>query len=91
MPGPVLGRALGGPQLASIGDPAEGAPAAPAAASDLVNATVQILMVATIGGQEQAYGWGSGTIITPGGLIHERLGDPWRRRSRRVEGPDAGS
>ena len=67
--GPVLGRALGGPQLASIGDPAEGAPTGPAAASDLVNATVQILMVATIGGQEQAYGWGSGTIITPGGLI----------------------
>ena len=69
VPGPVLGRALGGPQLASVGDPTEGAPTAPAAASDLVNATVQILMVATIGGQEQAYGWGSGTIITPGGLI----------------------
>ena len=39
------------------------------APADLVKATVQILMVATIGGQEQAYGWGSGTILSPNGLI----------------------
>ncbi len=29
VPGPVLGRALGGPQLASVGDPTEGAPTDP--------------------------------------------------------------
>jgi S1-C subfamily serine protease len=46
-----------------------GAPAAPGATADLVNATAQILMVATIGGQEQVYGWGSGTILTSDGLI----------------------
>ena len=68
-PRPVVGRRGAGPQLASIGDPTQGAPTAPAAIADLVNATVQILMVATIGGQEQAYGWGSGTIISPTGLI----------------------
>ena len=59
----------GGSQVASIGDPNAGAPKPPAADADLVRATVQILMVATIGGQEQAYGWGSGTILSPTGLI----------------------
>lgn len=59
----------GGPRLASIVDSPAAAQAAPAAIGDLVNATVQILMVATIGGQEQAYGWGSGTIVTADGLI----------------------
>ena len=68
-PRPVVGGRGTGPLLASIGDPTQGAPTAPAAIADLVNATVQILMVATIGGQEQAYGWGSGTIISPTGLI----------------------
>ncbi|MGZ8528596.1 MAG: trypsin-like peptidase domain-containing protein, partial [Candidatus Limnocylindrales bacterium] len=66
-PAPVT--AWGADRLASIGDPSLGAPPPPAATADLVNATVQILMVATIGGQEQVYGWGSGTILTGTGLI----------------------
>ncbi len=56
-------------RLAAIGDADGGAAIPPAAAADLVGATVQILMTATIGGQEQAYGWGSGTIISTDGLI----------------------
>lgn len=43
--------------------------AAPAATADLVKATVQIYITATIGGQEQPVGWGSGTIISRDGLI----------------------
>jgi S1-C subfamily serine protease len=43
--------------------------AAPAAIADLVKATVQIYITATIGGQEQPVGWGSGTIISKDGLI----------------------
>lgn len=43
--------------------------ASPAAVADLVSATVQIFMVATIGGREQAFGWGSGTILSADGLI----------------------
>ncbi len=65
----VVARASGGPRLASIGGALGAAPARPAAIADLVNATVQILMVATIGGQEQVYGWGSGTIVSADGLI----------------------
>ena len=56
----------GGPLLASIGDPTQGAPTAPAAIADLVNATVQILMVATIGGP------GAGVRL---GLGHDHLPD----------------
>jgi serine protease Do len=67
-PRPLVGLS-GGPRLASIGDPTEGGPPRPAADADLVKATVQILMIATIGGQEQAYGWGSGTILSANGLI----------------------
>jgi serine protease Do len=59
----------GVPRLALAGGPTAGAPAAPAAIADMVGATVQILLVATIGGQEQAYGHGSGTILSPDGLI----------------------
>ena len=66
---PVVGFGDGGRRFASIGGSTAGAPAPPAATVDLVNATVQILMVATIGGQEQAYGWGSGTIISANGMI----------------------
>jgi S1-C subfamily serine protease len=66
---PVAARADGGRRIASIGGSAADAPAAPAATEDLVKATVQILMVATIGGQEQAYGLGSGTILSEDGLI----------------------
>ena len=65
----VVARAAGGPRIASIGGALGAAPARPAAIADLVNATVQILMVATIGGQEQVYGWGSGTIVSDDGLI----------------------
>lgn len=43
--------------------------AAPAATADLVKATVQIYITATIAGQEQPVGWGSGTIISKDGLI----------------------
>ena len=68
VPRPLVGQ-VDGPRLASIGDPTEGAPTKPAADADLVKATVQVLMVATIGGQEQAYGWGSGTLLSPSGLI----------------------
>ncbi len=68
-PRPAVGVLEGGRRLASIGDPTTGAPARPAAIADLVNGTVQILMTATIGGQEQAYGWGSGTILSANGLI----------------------
>jgi S1-C subfamily serine protease len=42
---------------------------APAATADLIKATVQIYITATIGGQEQPVGWGSGTIISKDGLI----------------------
>ena len=55
--------------VAVLGDRAAGLPPPPAATADLVDATVQILMVATIGGREQAYGWGSGTIISADGLV----------------------
>jgi serine protease Do len=56
-------------RLASIAGPSAGFGTAPTATADLVNATVQIFMVATIGGQEQPYGWGSGTILSKDGLI----------------------
>jgi S1-C subfamily serine protease len=68
-PAPVVADRDIGPQLASLADPAMGAPMAPASPADMVKGTVQILVVATIGGQEQAYGWGSGTILSPTGLI----------------------
>ncbi|MEX1171837.1 MAG: trypsin-like peptidase domain-containing protein [Chloroflexota bacterium] len=66
---PDVAVRYGGPRLATIAGTPAGAPGALAATEDLVNATVQILMVATIGGQEQAYGWGSGTILSADGLI----------------------
>ena len=66
---PVFTLGDGARRFAFVGGSAAGAPAAPAATEDLVNATVQVLMVATIGGQEQAYGWGSGTILDTNGLI----------------------
>jgi putative serine protease PepD len=68
-PLPVVGVRDDPRRLASVGDPAAGLAAPSTAIADLVNGTVQILMTATIGGQEQAYGWGSGTIISPTGLI----------------------
>lgn len=68
-PAPVVALKDGGRRLASIGGSAAGVPAPPAAAADLVKATVQILMVATIGGQEQVFGWGSGTLLSGNGLI----------------------
>lgn len=48
-----------------------GAPslAAPAAAGDLVAATVQIFGLRVAGDPTSAYGWGSGTIISADGLI----------------------
>lgn len=61
--------ALSPARIAALGGGGEGLPAAPAAPADLIDATVQILMVATIGGREQAYGWGSGTLISRDGLI----------------------
>ncbi len=70
VPAAPVGVARGvGREIASIAGPAADGPPAQASAADLVNATVQILMVATIGGQEQEYGWGSGTILSKDGLI----------------------
>ena len=56
-------------RLASVGDAVGPRRAAPAAIADLVKGTVQIYITATIGGQEQPVGWGSGTIISKDGLI----------------------
>ena len=56
-------------RIASIDGSAFPGQASPTAIADLVGATVQIFMVATIGGQEQPYGWGSGTIVSKDGLI----------------------
>jgi S1-C subfamily serine protease len=40
-----------------------------AATADLIKGTVQVFLTATVGGREQAVGWGSGTIISRDGLI----------------------
>jgi S1-C subfamily serine protease len=56
-------------RIASIGRPVAAPETPPAATADLVAGTVQIFMTATIGGQEQAFGWGSGTILSKDGLI----------------------
>jgi S1-C subfamily serine protease len=62
-PSPSDGR------LASVDDTVGPHRTAPAATADLIKATVQIYITATIGGQEQPVGWGSGTIISKDGLI----------------------
>ena len=59
------GRAL----VASATNPAAPHLAAPAAAGDLIAATVQIFGLRTAGDPESAYGWGSGTLISADGLI----------------------
>lgn len=56
-------------RLASVGRSLPGSRPAAIATADLVRGTVQIFMTATIGGQEQAVGWGSGTILSKDGLI----------------------
>jgi S1-C subfamily serine protease len=56
-------------RMASIGRPIAAPETPPAATADLVAGTVQIFMTATIGGQEQPFGWGSGTILSEDGLI----------------------
>lgn len=66
---PVVAVGDGDRRLASIAGSEVDAPAAPAATVDLIMGTVQVLVMATIGGQEQAIGWGSGTILSADGLI----------------------
>jgi S1-C subfamily serine protease len=56
-------------RLASVEDAVGPRRAALAATADLIKGTVQIYITATIGGQEQPVGWGSGTIISKDGLI----------------------
>ncbi|HEX7345648.1 MAG TPA: trypsin-like peptidase domain-containing protein [Candidatus Limnocylindrales bacterium] len=56
-------------RLASIGGWTPPRGGAPTATADLVKATVQIYITATIAGREQPVGWGSGTIISKDGLI----------------------
>lgn len=59
------GRAL----VASATDSARPPLAAPAAAGDLIAATVQIFGLRVPGDPTSAYGWGSGTLISADGLI----------------------
>jgi S1-C subfamily serine protease len=59
------GRAL----VASAAGPARPPVAAPAAAGDLIAATVQIFGLQVANDPTSAYGWGSGTLISADGLI----------------------
>jgi serine protease Do len=55
--------------VASATDSARPPIAAPAAAGDLIAATVQIFGLRVAGDPTSAYGWGSGTVISADGLI----------------------